>query len=383
MTTAHLLILLGAALAFTAPVPAGQFYVYFGTYTTGSSRGIYVSRVDAATGKLSPPELAAESESPSYLAVSPDQHCLYAANEVDHFKDQVTDHGGAVSAFSLDAGSGKLTFLNRLCSSGSDPCYVSVDASGKVLFTANYSSGSVKSFPLAASGALGAGGDCVSRSGHGPNASRQGSAHAHFIRPDPSHRFALSCDLGTDEVIVYPLDLGAAGLQPAKARAFGVPAGSGPRHLAFSPDGKFAHVINELACTITTFSWDSSVGELKLIESVSALPPGVVVAPSFTAAEILVSGNFVYATIRGHDSVSVLAANPSTGRLEFLQNISSGGKVPRGLGIDPTRHWLLVGNQASNRVVEFSISPDTGRLSPTGEEFTLDAPVDVKFVSHP
>jgi 6-phosphogluconolactonase len=159
-----------------------------------------------------------------------------------------------------------------------------------------------------------------------------------------------------------------------------VPPGSGARHLAFSPDGKFAHVVNEMGCTVTTFAWDSGAGELTPVETVSALPPGDTAQQSFTAAEIVASGNYVYATVRGHDSVTAFAADPQTGRLAFLQNIPCGGKVPRGLGVDPTGRWLIVGNQKSDNAVEFSIDARTGKLSPTGQELKIGSPVDVKFV---
>ena len=197
---------------------------------------------------------------------------------------------------------------------------------------------------------------------------------------DPSNRFALACDLGTDKVMVYKLTDGI--LTPNDPPFATVPPGSGARHLAFSHDTKFAYVINEMACMITTFAWDSEKGKLNLIETVSALPPGVAVQNSFTAAEILVSpnGKFIYATIRGHDSVSVFAADTHSGKLTFVQNISAGGKVPRGLGIDPTGRWLVTANQKSENVVEFAIDAATGKLSPTGQELKIGSPVDVKFV---
>jgi 6-phosphogluconolactonase len=159
-----------------------------------------------------------------------------------------------------------------------------------------------------------------------------------------------------------------------------VPAGSGARHLAFSPDGRFAHVINEMACTVTTFAWNAAAGKLKPVETVSALPPGEAIQPGFTAAEILTAGHFVYATVRGPDCINVLAVDPQTGRLSFLQSVSSGGKTPRGLGIDPTGRWLLVGNQSTDNVVEFAIDPATGKLAATGQELGIGSPVDVKFV---
>jgi 6-phosphogluconolactonase len=161
-----------------------------------------------------------------------------------------------------------------------------------------------------------------------------------------------------------------------------VPPGSGARHLAFSRDDKFVYVANEMGCSITTFAWNSKSGKLSLNETISALPPQVKLENNFTAAEILVhpSGKFVYTTIRGHDSISVFATNAKSGQLTFVQNISSGGKVPRGLGIDPTGHWLIAGNQATDNAVEFAIDGKTGKLSAPKQELKIGSPVDVKFV---
>jgi len=369
----------GALFALSLPASAREIYVFIGTYTNALSQGIYVSRLDAATGRLSAPELAAATPSPCYLAVSADQKFLYAANSVKDFSDDAVTNGGAVSAFSLDAASGRLALLNQKCSGGVGPCHVSVDATGRVLLAANYGSGSVRAFLLETNGAIGKAGDCVRRTGSGPNPGRQTSAHAHYIHVDPSNRFALVCDLGTDAVAVYPLAAQNAGLQPSLMRNFPVPPGAGARHLAFSPDGKYAHVLNEMACTVTTFAWDSGSGRLALVETVSALPPGVVAQSDYTAAEIVTAGQFVYASIRGHDSISVFTADAATGRLTFVQTVASGGKVPRGLGIDPTGRWLLAGNQNSDSVAEFAIDPLSGRLSATGQVLKIGSPVDVKF----
>ena len=364
-----------AVMAFAWAASAKDFYVFFGTYTSASCKGVYVSRLDAATGKLSAPELAVETPSPCFLAVSPDEKNLYAVNSVSNFKGE---KAGAVSAFAIDKASGHLTLLNQKSSTGSGPCYVSMDPGADVLLIANYAGGSVKSFRLNRDGTIGDDGSFILHHGSGVNTNRQTSAHAHFIHPDPSGRFALVCDLGTDKVVVYKIN-SAAGTLTENSFAT-VPPGSGARHLAFSPDGKFVHVANEMGCTVTTFRWDSDAGKLEPIETISALPPGVKVEPDFTAAEILVSGSHVYATIRGHDSVSVFAADPQSGRLTFLQNIPSGGKFPRGLGIDPTGHWLITGNQKTDNAVEFAIDPDTGKLSPTGQELKIGSPVDVEFV---
>jgi 6-phosphogluconolactonase len=367
-----------ALFAFAASVPAESFLVYFGTYTNASSRGIYVSRLDAATGRLSAPELAAETPSPCFLAVSPDEKSLYTANSVKTFN---AENAGAVSAFAIDESSGRLTLLNQKSSGGAGPCAVNVDATGKILLAANYGGGSVKSFLLETNGEIGADGSIIRHVGSGINLNRQAGPHAHFITADPSNRFALACDLGTDKVMIYKMTDGI--LTPNETPFATVPPGSGARHLAFSRDGKFVHVINEMGCTITTFAWDADKGKLELVETVSALPPGAAAQADFTAAEILdhPSGKFIYATVRGHDSVSVFAADVRSGRLTFLQNISAGGKVPRGLGIDPTGRWLMTANQRTDNAVEFAIDAATGKLSPTGQELKIGSPVDVKFVA--
>jgi len=362
-----------AALSWAAS--AREFFVYVGTYTGALSQGIYVSRLDSATGKLSPPELAAATPSPCYLAVSADEKFLYADNGVDNFNGQ---KASAVSAFAIDQASGRLTLLNQKSSGGQGACYVDTDPGAKVLLAANYGDGSVKSFLLNKDGSIGADGSYIKHLGSGVNPNRQATAHAHYLHTDPSGRFALACDLGTDKVVVYAINRADGTL--AEHSFATVPAGSGARHLAFSPDGKFAHVVNEMGCTVTTFAWDAEAGKLTPVETVSALPPGEELQPGYTGAEILGSGNFVYVTLRGHDSITVLTADPQSGRMTFLQNVPCGGKVPRGLGIDPTGRWLIAGNQKADNAVEFAIDPATGKISPTGQELKIGSPVDVKFV---
>ena len=373
-------IFLATCALAIANASAKDFLVYFGTYTNAISRGIYVSRLDNDTGKLSAPELAAETPSPCFLATTIDGRFLYAANSVKMFDGRL---GGSVSAFSVDKKDGRLTLLNEKYSGGEGPCHVSVDAAGKLLLVANYGSGSMGAFLLETNGSIGKSGMPITFGGHGINTNRQDGAHSHFISADASNRFVLGCNLGTDQIAVFALPKGNAELAGWIFKTFNVPPGSGARHLAFSQHPSRVYCLNELNCTISVFGWDWGFGELNLIESISALPPGVVAQNNFTAAEILVhpSGKFVYATIRGHDSVSVFAADSQDGKLTFVQNISAGGNVPRGLGIDPTGRWLITANQKSANVVEFVIDAVTGKLSPTGQELKIGSPVDVKFVA--
>jgi 6-phosphogluconolactonase len=376
---AALLVSLSLTLACCGPAFAKDFWVYFGTYTGKSSKGIYTSRLDAATGKLTPPELVAEINSPSFLAVSPNEKFLYAVIEVPKFEGK---NAGAVSAFTIDRATGKLTALNQKSSGGAGPCHLVVDATGKSVLVANYGGGSVQALPVKPDGSLEDGGTFIQHEGSSVDKGRQSSPHGHSIVTDPANRFALACDLGLDKVMIYKLDPAKAGLG-ANDPPFGtVPPGSGPRHIAFRPDGKFAYVISEMACTVTTFAFDGKRGALQAIETVSSLPKDETVQRGFSTAEIEVhpSGNFVYGSNRGHDTLAVFAIDAKSGKLKLVEHVSTKGKIPRSFGIDPTGRWLLAANQDSDNVVAFAIDAKTGKLQPTGQELQVGAPVCVKFV---
>ncbi len=233
---------------------AGESLVYFGTYTGAKSQGIYVSRFDSTTGKLSVPELAAKMTNPTFLAVAPGGNFLYAVSEVDQIGGKRT---GAVDAFARDAKSGMLTPLNRQNSGGSGPCHVVVDATDKCLLVANYGGGSIAALPIHPDGSLGEAATTIQHTGSSVNTNRQTGPHAHFILPSPDNRFALNCDLGLDKIFVYRFDPDAAKLDANDPPFAPVVPGSGPRHLLFSLDGKFVYLINELAGTITVFSYNS------------------------------------------------------------------------------------------------------------------------------
>lgn len=373
------LLHLALACAFVTVAAARDTLVYFGTYASKTSHGIYVSRLDEATGQLASLELAVETTNPCYLAVAPGGKFLYSADSVKQFAGK---NIGSVSAFAVDAATGQLTLLNQKSSGGVGPCHVSVAADGKILLAANYAGGSVKSFQLKPDGSIGEDGTVVQHHGSGPNTNRQSAPHAHFITADPSGRFALACDLGLDKVQIYKLDSTNATLTANEPAFASVPPGAGARHLAFSRDGKFAYVINEIGCTITTFAWDAAKEKLEALETIPVLPKEIAVQTNFTAAEIVVraDGKFVYATVRGHDSVSVFAADTVSGRLTYVENVSARGIFPRGLGVDPTGRWLIVANQKSDNVVVFGVNAATGKLTPTGQKLQIGSPVDVKFV---
>lgn len=359
---------------------ATDHFVYFGTYTGAKSKGIYVSRFDSTTGKLSEPELAAETKNPSFLAVPPKEHFLYAVGEVDRTQGQP---GGAVNAFAIDGKTGKLTALNQQTSGGAGPCHVSVDATGKCVLVANYGSGSIAALPIQTDGRLGAAVTTIQHVGSSVNPTRQAGPHAHFFIPSPDNRFALACDLGLDKVLVYQLDPATARLTTNNPPHAVVPHGAGPRHLAFLPNGKFAYVINEMALTITVFSYDAVRGTFFEEQNVSTVPAGYTSTTKDSTAEIAVhpNGKFVYGSNRGHDSIAVFSSDEWNGKLTLVQNESTQGKTPRHFAIDPTGKWLLAENQNSDSVVVFTIDQATGKLKPTGQTITVDSPVCAVFVT--
>ncbi len=357
---------------------SSKYRVYFGTYTGAKSKGIYAASFDAATGQLGAPELAVETKSPSFLAVHPNERFLYAVGEGTTLEGK---RSGAVSAFALDKASGKLALLNQQPSGGLGPCHLALDSKGRCLMTANYGSGSIASLPVRKDGSLGEPASAIQHVGSSVNPQRQAGPHAHFITPSPDDRFALCCDLGLDQVLVYRLDPKRATLAANDPPFATVKAGAGPRHLAFTPNGKFAFVINEMASTITAFGYDAKHGTLAERQTVSTLPPGHA-GTNTSCAEIAVhpSGKFVYGSNRGHDSIVAFAVDAKAGTLRCVAHQPTGGKTPRHFAIDPTGQWLLAENQASDSVVVFHIDPQSGRLSPTGQSVEVPSPVCAVFV---
>lgn len=347
------------------PPAVAQERVYIGTYThSPRSKGIYVAELDAASGSLQKPALAAAFPNPSFVAIDPGHRYLYAVSE--------TYHAPAVGAFSINP-DGTLKELNRQ-TTGDSPCYVVVDQGSKNVLVANYSSGSVEVFPIGGDGSLQPRSCVQQHVGKSPK--------AHCIEFDRDYRFALCCDLGLNQLFVYRFDPAAGQLTPSDPPTAPLPPGSGPRHLAFSPDGKFLYVINETALTVTAFSWDAQRGSATPFQTLSTLPADDASTTNRSTAEIIVhpSGKFLYGSNRGHDSIVQFNIDPESGKLALVGHTPTQGKMPRGFGIDITGRWLLAGNQDSDSMVQFEIDPATGKLTPR-QTVDLGAPVCMKFVA--
>jgi len=367
-------------LPITMAFAAAQTIAYVGTYTGGKSQGIYAYRVETPAGgapHFVPLGLAAATANPSFLAIDAARHLVFAANETDSFNGQPS---GAVSAFSADPATGQLTLLNQQPSHGKAPCHLVLDPTGKFLLLANYTSGSVAVYPVAADGHLGDATAVIQHRGRGPNAQRQEGPHAHCVTFDPAGRFVFICDLGLDRVVAYQLD--ATGkLVAVESAGATLKPGSGPRHLVFGPDGRFAYVLNELTSTVTAFSYDAATGRLTEIQTLSSLPAGY--TGQKWAAEIAVhpSGKWLYASNRGHDSVAQFAIDPVKGTLTYGAAQSSGGKTPRSFALLPGGDWLVVANQDSDSLLVCRVDQVNGRLEPLAGRVEAPKPVFVGFLT--
>lgn len=360
------------------PASSGQYIAFVGTYTSKtSSKGIYAYRFDANKGQLTPIGVSAEALDPSFLAVHPNGKYLYAVNEIGNFNGEVS---GAVTAFAIDAKNGGLKLLNQVPTRGAGPCYVSLDKSGSFVLVANYDSGSIASFPVRGDGSVGTASGFVQHSGTGPDKERQEGPHAHWIGTSPDNRFVMAVDLGLDQVIVYGFDPDKGVFTPMLSGFAKVKPGSGPRHLAFHPDGKFAYVLSEMASSVTVFSYKAKTGSFSALQTVSTLPNDY--SGPKEAAEIAVhpSGKYLYTSNRGHDSIAVFAIDQKKGTLKSLGQVLTGGKTPRHFAIDPTGTYLLAENQESNNIVVFHIDPASGGLTPTGQTVEVPSPVCLTFV---
>jgi 6-phosphogluconolactonase len=347
---------------------------YLGTYTDKpASRGIYTGTLDARTGRLGPITLAAAVKSPSYLAVTRDGQFLYAVTATN---------GGTIAAF-LSEMDGRLTLLNEL-PSGNVACHVSVNADGHNVIAACYGGGNIVGFQTRCDGSLAAQTAVIPFTGQGPDPQRQTKPYLHATYLDADDRFLYACDLGTDHIWLFDFDPATGSLTRAQTRPAAVPPGSGPRHLAFSPDEHFVYVNGEMGLNVTTFARATDTGELSPLQTVSVLPPGAG-TNGLTSAEIIChqNGKWLYVSNRdvagkGRDNITVFEINQD-GTLALQQNFLTPVKVPRGFGLDPSGQWLVVGGQADNQIVVLKIDAETGKLSATDQTAAVGAPVCVVF----
>jgi 6-phosphogluconolactonase len=363
----------------------GEYILFVGTYTEqgSQSKGIYAYNYDSATGKITSLGLAAETTNPSWITIHPNGHFLYAVNEVANYKGS---NSGGLRAFSIDRDkdgrpTGKLTLLNEVPTHGADPCYVTVDKTGKYALVANYTGASLAVYRISEDGSLGLGSSMIQHTGHSANPERQRSAHVHSVDLSPDNHFAYVDDLGIDGLLVYKFDDSKGTLASNSSKYATFDPGSGPRHFALHPSGKFAYVVSEMKGTVTEFSNDPATATLQPLQTISILPQDFKGKIEGAELKIHPSGSFLYASNGGDgNSIAVFSIDADNGSLSPVEYIPTQGKTPRSFEIDPTDKLLFVANQGSNNIVVFRIDQKTGRLTATGQVFEEASPVCLKFL---
>lgn len=351
-----------------------QRWVYFGT----GADHIYVSSFDAETGTLGAPRQAAPIGRPGFLALHPRGEILYA---VGREGEQGTGFRGEAAAYAIDLGTGNLSELNRASTSGRGASHVAVNSEATVLAAVNYGDGNTVTVALEADGRLGKPVANMPHAGSSVHPTRQGEPHPHSANFTPDGRFVIVPDLGTDELVSFSVDPQTADLGRTPDPQVRMEPGSGPRHMTFHSNGRWAYVINELASTVAVMHYQAETGLLEHVQTISTLPEGYE-GPDNTTAEVLVhpNGSFLYGSNRGSNTIAVFSIDPGDGQLEAVERVPTGGDWPRNFRLSPDGRFLLVANQRSDSVHVFSVDTGTGRLSPTGDSVTVPSPMCVRFV---
>jgi 6-phosphogluconolactonase len=358
-------------LLAVAAASGAEYLAFSGGYASGGVKGIYAYRFDSSSGSLKPLGLAAETDNPSFLAVDPTGHFLFAIHE--------GAGPSSVSSFAVDAKSGTLSEINRVRNQGSGPAHLALDHTGRWLAVANYGSGSVVVLPVGADGKLGDAAGFDQHQGSGPNPTRQTEPHAHCVAFSPNNRFLVVTDLGADRVYVYRFDAAQGSIALAGSPTIAAP-GAGPRHLVFHPGGRAVYTVNELAATVTAFRFDPATGALHETQTISTLPAGYA---DRSAAEIAINsaGTALYVSNRGHDSIARFPIDPARLTLSPPELTPTLGRKPRHFTLAPTGAWLLAENQDSGAIAVFSVRPGAGQLTRTSQEpITAPAPTCLVFV---
>jgi 6-phosphogluconolactonase len=378
-----------------------DYFLYSGTYTgfkfvrhnlpngagQSHSKGIYVSRFNAATGDFSEPQLAAEIANPSFITISPNHQFLYAVSEDPTSVGPPLDHASYVSAYAIDHATGKLRLLNTKPTGGTSTCFVSLDKTGKYVMMANFGSGSVTILNVHPDGSIGGMTAFMQHIGHGTDPLIQSMPHPHSIIASPDNRHVIVSDLGQDKIFIYNFDDKTGALSPPTPPFATVAPGGGPRHFTFGRSGKFGYQLSEMSGALNVFSWNAVAGSLTPVQVLSTVTPGLVTDNHSAEIEISPNGRFLYESnrranqqsVRGPDSIGVYAIDPTEGTLTKVEEHPT-IIMPRSFTVDPTGTYLLSASELNNTIEIYKIDPATGKLNPTGKHITIDTPVCLKFV---
>ncbi len=368
-------MLAGVMPAAAAPASADETLVFVSAFASGKEGAIHAFQLDSKTGSLTPMHRTTDVQNPFFLAVSPDQKFLYSI----HARTFGGKEHEEVAAYAIVGRTGRLKLLNRQSSLGSASCYLDVDATGKTLLVANYSTGSVASLPVRDDGSLGEAASFIQHAGSSVDPVRQTGPHAHSIVVSPENRFAYAADLGLDEVLIYRLDAAKATLSPNQTPLAKTSPGAGPRHLTFHPNGKYLYAINELGNSVTLFDYDPRSGALRERQTISTLPQEFEGKSYCADMKITPNGRFLYGTNRGHDSIAAYRIGDD-GRLKLAGIEPSLGKGPQNLAISPRGELLLCANMPGGNVAVFRIDPQTGGLTSVGPPVSMPSPSCIRLL---
>lgn len=339
------------------------------SYTEEGTGGIVCYRLDESTGELR--ELGRESAAAAtYLTLDPDRFRLYTVNRIS---------GGMATAYRIDSEEYTLSRIDRVSCGGSGPSYISLDEDGRFAFVSNYVAGTVAMLPIEEDGQFGDGVNIEAHRGSSSDPDRQREPHPHSIGPGPGNRYVYAPDLGTDRIMTYRFD--PPEWRPATPAATRTAAGAGPRHFACYPDGQFCYVINELDSTITGYAHDPDTGSLTEIETVGTLPDGFEGDNLCADIHLHPSGDWLYGSNRGHDSIAIFSVDGDRGRLRPVDHESTRGHWPRHFALDPGGRYLYAENRRSDTIVPFAIDESTGRLTPTGSRISIAEPLCLQFLA--
>ena len=308
---------------------------------------------------------------PIYIAFSQNRKYLYSA--CSHLRKS-----GFISVHEIDLEKRTLTLINTQNSGGLVPCYVSLDLNNRYLLVANYSSGSFRCFPIQDNGGLGSSIQTVHHHGQSVHPERQTEPHIHCILTDPTNYFVYAADLGADQIVTYTFNSNTGGIKKIHDGVTSLPPGSGPRHLYFHPRQSWVYLITELSNRIHCYKLDDK--SILIETQQSNTIPESQKSESF-AADIIIDplGLFLYASNRGHDSISIFSISQIDGTLNYLTTKSAGGKYPWSLDINSTGDFLIVANKHSNNMVLFQRNLENGMLSKIAELLGVSNTVAAKF----
>ena len=346
-----------------------EFIGYVGTYTKENSEGIYKFTLDTEAKKISNVTLAAKLDNPTYVTINRNNEYLYSVVK--------EGESGGVAAYSINSKTGELTEENRQVVEGASPCHVSVDSGNHTVVTANYHKGTIESFEVNEDGTINPTTSIMAHEGSGPNKERQEKPHAQYAGDTPEEKYVVGVELGIDKIITNEIKDSVL----TEVNRLSVNLGSGPRHITFHPNGKYAYVMTELSSEVIVLTYNPAEGSFTELQYISTVPEEFDENNQGSAIHISSDGHFVYAGNRGHNSIAVFSVDENSGKLTFVAHTSTEGNWPRDFVLDPTEKFLVATNEKSHNLVLFSRNESTGKLTLLQSDVAVPEPVCVKFLN--